>query len=90
MLIAKILEYYILFIFIYSTKILDFFGFDVMSDNPLSHPNWLIEWAVLIVVTITMTASLMFLIRRFMLAIINIYKKLPIFAFPSPKQTKNK
>lgn len=82
MLVAEILEYYILFIFIYSTKIFEFFGFDVMSDNPLFHPNWLIEWAVLIVVTITMTSSLIFLFKRFILVIIRVYQR--------PKQTKNK
>jgi len=90
MLVAEILEYYILFIYIYSTKILEFFGFDVMSKSPLSHPHWLIEWAILIVVTITMTLSLIFIFKRFILVTIKIYRKLPIIFSPSQKQTRNK
>ncbi|MEK7548151.1 MAG: hypothetical protein AAB540_04615 [Patescibacteria group bacterium] len=90
MLVAKIVEYYILFIFIYSTKILKFFGFDVMSNNPLDHPHWLIEWAVLTVVTVTMTVSLIFLLKRFISVIMEIYKKLKTITCLTQKQTKNK
>lgn len=89
MLVAKIIGYYILLIFIYSTIILEFFGFQVMSPEPVNHPHWLIEWGIFIAVAITMTASLVFIIKRFIAVIIKFYKKLPIIVCSSQKQTKN-
>lgn len=80
MLIAKIIGYYIFLLFIYSTIILEFFGFQVMSPEPVNHPYWLIEWGVLIAVAITMPISLVFLIKRFIEVIIKIYKKLINFS----------
>ena len=75
MLIVKIIGFYILLIFIYSTKILEFLGFPIMSPEPVNQPHWLLEWAILIGVAITMTASLIFLFKQFVSLITNIYKK---------------
>ena len=86
MLVANIFLYYFFLIFIYSAMILEFFGFSVMSPEPVKHPHWLVEWAVLIAVAVTMTVSLIFLVKRFAAVVVRIYRKLPPIIF----QIKNK
>lgn len=74
--LSNFLMYYIALILGYSIWIFDFFGFDVMSDEPINHPHWLIEWAVFIAVAVVTTVSLIFLTKRCILVIMRIYKKL--------------
>lgn len=88
MLVAKIIGYYIFLIFIYSTIILEFFGFQVMSPEPVNHPHWLIEWGVLITVFITMTASLVFFVKRFIIVTARIYKNTKNYFFLKPRTNK--
>lgn len=88
MLIAKVVGYYMLLIFIYSTMILEFFGFQVMSPEPVNHPHWLIEWGVFIAVSIVMTASLVFFVKRFVIVTARIYKNIKNHFFLKPRTNK--
>lgn len=72
--LAHFVLYYLLLIFAYSVEILEILGFQIMSDDPMEHPHWIIEWVVYIVVSIIMTISLVLIIRRFLLVMAKIYR----------------
>lgn len=87
MLVAKIIGYYLFLIFAYSSIIFEFLGFPVTISKSVA-PHWLIEWGVLIAVSVTMTASLVFFVKRFVIVTARIYKNTKNYFFLKPRTDK--